>query len=311
MNKRILLGILFGGLVAIIALAGFGIFQMQNFKRKLEPALNESLAQISKKAPYFRTKLDYAPFECQGLVFIECKSPYVNIFVEGFKQEMFSSRDLTLSLKEIDFKSVTLGVSSQLQYGNFGDLQEYVQAFFPQDFQLDLTFKPQDSKSYTVRTELLLNAQNAQYIQDLTSLIDSPRVQEMGLFKHISSFAFLDEGAKIQNLEFSLVSKNLSDKLFQIMQSKYGASLNKQAYITLAKFLAGTFLEGFSSKSYYPQMQELTESFLQVVLWNANKMQVFITPKSQTQPYNFSTTNLDPTLDTLFSLYHFNIKLSK
>lgn len=309
MNKRIMLGVLAGGVIAIASLVGFCIFKMHGFKQKFEETLNDNLAQISQEVALNEAELDYTPFQCQGLFFIECKSSYVSFTPLGFKEAVFSSRNLTLSLKEIDFKSITLGAESQLQYTHLGDLQEYAQAFLPNDFQLDLTIKPQDTKSYTMHTKLLLNAKNAQYTEEFTSLIDSPKVQELGLFRHIGSLAFLDEGMQIKNLELSLISKNLSDTLFEIAQSKYGKSLNRKAYNALAAFLAGASIQPYSKKPYYTEIRDLVGGLLEIVTGDQNKMQVSISPKNDQSIQ--TSQDLDTMLEAFFSNYSFNITLSK
>lgn len=312
MNKRFMLSLLGVGALAIVSLGGFCAYKMQGFKHKLQESLNANLAQISQGISSNEINLSYAPFACSGIFFIECKSPYISFKPQNFSEEIFTSSNLILSLKEIDFGSITLNAKSDLKIAKMGDLQEYTDAFFPKSFDLSLKIKPQNATSYTLESDLSLDAQNALYSEKFTSLIDSPKVKEIGLFEHISSFAFLDEGLKIKNLEFSLLSKDLSEKLFEIAKSKYGKSLNKQAYDTLATFLAAMSIEMYANKPYYAQIKDLISGFLGIALGKAEKMSVFISPKSDApfQPSSLNPQDLNDTLQKLFSTYNFTIKLT-
>ncbi|WP_305863074.1 hypothetical protein [Helicobacter cholecystus] len=311
MNKRFILSILGLGVIAIASLLGFCVYKMQTFKHKLQESLNTNLVQTAQELALSDIKLNYSTFECSGIFFIKCKSPYITFTPKGGSQELFSSKNLILSLKEIDFGSITLSASSKLEIIDLGELQEYATAFFPTNFELDFTIKPQNQASYTLHTALKLYAQNADYLEEFNSLIDSKNVQEMGIFQHISSFVFLNEGLKIKDFLFSLNSKGLSDKLFEIAQSKYGKSLNKQAYSALVSFLVGASLQNFSKKPYYPQIQEIIQGFVKVILGDANKMEIFISPQSNTSSYPLAPQDLEKLLNTLSSEYKLEVKLSK
>lgn len=303
-----LLGI---GAISIAFLLGFCIYKMQGFKHNLQESLNSNLKQITQQNQDFI--LNSLPFECSGIFFIECKSPYITFKSQILNQDVLTSRNLILSLKEIDFGSVTLNAKSDLEIVNLGDLQDYALALFPQSFDLDLTIKPQSPTSYILLTSLNLIAQNAEYTENFSSLIDSIKVKELGLFEHISSFAFLDEGLQIKDLELSLLSKGLSEKLFEIAQNKYGKSLNKEAYFALATFLASVSIEGYANKPYYSEVKDLISAFLSIALGNAQKMQALISPKNNTplQSNPLDGENLNDVLSKFFANYNLEIKLTQ
>ena len=114
---------------------------------------------------------------------------------------------------------------------------------------------------------------------------------------------------QIKNLELSLISKNLSDTLFEIAQSKYGKSLNRKAYNALAAFLAGASIQPYSKKPYYAEIRDLVGGLLEIVTGDQNKMQVSISPKNDQSIQ--TSQDLDTMLEAFFSNYSFNITLSK
>lgn len=308
MNRRVIVALLCVGLTIILSLGGVGLYKIHTLKLQTQDLLNAKLVAFASQSSNEALNVSYKPFECSGLVFIECKSEEISLQSSLFEERVLGFRNLTLKADEIDFKSLAFLVSSEVVAPQIGGVEEYIQALFPHQLNLRLKLSVESEESYKVDARFLLEAKNIDYQEEFNATIFSPELKSKGFLSSIQNPDFLNEKIELKNMILSLNSKNLSEAIYQIVKGKYGG-LGKKEYRGLANLMIGASMMQFEGNK---EIQEMIAGAGALALGDAKRMNIYISAKNGViDPQELIDGDTNQILQVLFEKYDFETRLEK
>ncbi|RDU70755.1 hypothetical protein [Helicobacter brantae] len=310
MNRRVIVALLCVGLSIILALGGVGLYKIHTLKLQAQELLNSRLTALALKSKSEGVQVSFQPFECSGLVFVECKSKEVAFTSSLLSQKNLSFQNIVLKADEFDFKSLAFVLDSDVLPPKIEEIEEYIQALFPHHINLRLKLSAEDKERYKVDTRLLLEAENVNYQEEFESFIVSDELKTKGFFASISNLDFLSEKMEVKNIIFTFTSKDLSQAVYEIVKSKYGG-LGKKEYLGLANIMIGASMMQFEGNK---EIQEIIAGAGALVLGEADEMRIYIRAKGEESiivPQEIIEMGGNGILDVLVEKYDFETKVEK
>lgn len=306
MGRRLIFGLLGAGLAVILLLGGAGLYKIHTLKVQTQDILNKKLVQLAQDVEKTDIKLDYKPFECQGIVFFECKSEKIALYSPLISQEALSLKNVKIKADEIDFKSLAILVDSEIIAPKVDKgIQEYLQAFFPNHLKMRLKLSEQDETNYKIDTRILFEANNIDYQEEINASILSPEIKEKGFFYAIENLDFLKEKMSVKNAILTFTSKDFRNKLLEIVKKHY-ENLSEG----MIALMVGASVEQFKGTK---QIQDMIAGLGALTMGEAQRVKVYITPINPEvsifeEDFVYSSEQI---LEKLVENYNFETKLEK
>lgn len=309
MNRRVIIALLCVGLSIILALGGVGLYKIHTLKLQTQDLLNSKLTSLALESKSEEVQVSFQPFECSGLVFVECKSKEVAFTSSLLSQKSLSFQNIVLKADEFDFKSLAFVLNSDVLPPKIGEVEEYIQALFPHHINLRLKLSAEDKERYKVDARLMLEAKNINYQEEFESFIISEDLKTKGFFASISNLDFLNEKMEVKNMIFTFTSKDLSQAVYEIVKSKYGG-LGKKEYLGLANLMIGASMMQFEGNK---EIQEMIAGAGALVLGETDKMQIYVKAKEGESiiPQELIDGDSNQVLNALVEKYDFETRVEK
>lgn len=301
MNKRVIFGLLGVGLAVILTLGGLGLYKIHTLKVQTQNLLNAKLERFAKDSEQRDLKVSYQPFECSGLVFVECKNEEIALRSSLFTQNVLSFKNIKLEADEIDFKSLAFLVSSDIVAPKIEGAEEYVEAFFPKHLKMRLKLSAENQESYRADTRFLLEADNIDYQEEFNAVIFSDELKNKGFFYAIENLDFLKERVEIKNIILTLSSKGLNPKLLEIVRGKYGNWGEG-----MIGMMVGASMMQFEGNK---ELQEIVAGLGALAMGEAKVMKVYITPTQSDSSISIIEGSGNQMFEILSEKYDFETKL--
>lgn len=301
MNKRVIFGLLGVGLAVILILGGLGLYKIHTLKVQTQNLLNAKLANLAKESLQKDIEISYQPFECSGLVFVECKNREIAFRSSLFTQNVLSFQNTKLEASEFDFKSLAFLISSDIVAPKIDGVEEYIEAFFPKHLKIRLKLSAQNQENYMLDSRFLLEANNIDYQEELNAVILSDELKSKGFFHAIENLDFLKEKTEIKNMILTFSSKGLNPKLLEIIRSKYGNWGEG-----IIGMMVGASMMQFEGNK---EIQEVIAGLGALAMGEAKVMRVYITPTDPSSSIPDIEANPDEIFEILSEKYSIETKL--
>lgn len=270
MNKRLVFGMLSAGLAVILILGGAGLYKIHTLKVQMQNLLNTKLEDFALKTQQKDVTVSYKPFKCSGLVFVECKNEEIAFQSSLFTSNVLSFKNIQIKADEIDFKSLTFLIDSDISAPEIEGVDAYMEAFFPKHLKMRMKLLADSKESYKIDTRLLLTAKNIDYQEEIDAILFSDELKNKGFFYAIENLDFSKKKTQIKNIILTLTSKDLNSELLRIVKDKYG-----QWGEGMIGVMVGASMMQFEGNK---QIQEMIAGFGALAMGEAKRMKVFITP---------------------------------
>lgn len=303
MNKRVIFGLLGVGLAVILALGGLGLYKIHTLKVQTQNLLNVKLANLAKDSLQKDIEVSYQPFECSGLVFVECKNKEIAFRSSLFTQNVLSFQNIKLEASEFDFKSLAFLISSDIVAPKIDGVEEYMEAFFPKHLKIRLKLSAQNQENYMLDSRFLLEANNIDYQEELNAVILSDELKSKGFFHAIENLDFLKEKTEIKNMILTFSSKGLNPKLLEIIRSKYGNWGEG-----IIGMMVGASMMQFEGDK---EIQEVIAGLGALAMGEAKVMRVYITPTDPSSSIPDIEANPNEIFEILSEKYSIETKLEQ
>lgn len=303
MNKRVIFGLLGVGLAVILTLGGLGLYKIHTLKVQIQNLLNAKLANLAKESLQKDIEVSYQPFECSGLVFVECKNKEIAFRSSLFAQNVLSFQNIKLEASEFDFKSLAFLISSDIVAPKIDGVEEYMEAFFPKHLKIRLKLSAQNQENYILDSRFLLEANNIDYQEELNAVILSDELKSKGFFHAIENLDFLKEKTEIKNMILTFSSKGLNPKLLEIVRSKYGNWGEG-----IIGMMVGASMMQFEGNK---EIQEVIAGLGALAMGEAKVMRVYITPIDPNSSIPDIEANPNEIFEILSEKYSIETKLEQ
>lgn len=303
MNKRVIFRLLGVGLAVILTLGGLGLYKIHTLKVQTQNLLNAKLANLAKESLQKDIEVSYQPFECSGLVFVECKNKEIAFRSSLFTQNVLSFQNIKLEASEFDFKSLAFLISSDIVAPKIDGVEEYMEAFFPKHLKIRLKLSAQNQENYMLDSRFLLEANNIDYQEELNAVILSDELKSKGFFHAIENLDFLKEKTEIKNMILTFSSKGLNPKLLEIVRSKYGNWGEG-----IIGMMVGASMMQFEGNK---EIQEVVAGLGALAMGEAKVMRVYITPTDPSSSIPDIEANPNEIFEILSEKYSIETKLEQ
>lgn len=250
--KRILILSVLVGLAVIAFLSGAVVYQVNKLKKQTQTTLNQSFKNYSLTLEKRNIGFYFSPFECEGLLHIQCKSPKAIFLSENAL--LFSLSSLSFSLKDFDAKSLRADFGFEVdEVQKSQDLEDYFEVLMPERVKGSIELSLQSKTDILAQTSVNFIAKNLDYNIQFDSKLTSEKFKDKGLLKN--PFENLsDEPIRFIKMDLQLLAKDLSPALFEVIKKQYGGNLAFQDYQGLLAFLIALGKDQFSSSLTMQQM---------------------------------------------------------
>lgn len=304
MNRRVIIALLCVGLSIILALGGVGLYKIHTLKLQAQDILNSKFSSFVAEAKNKGVEASFQPFECSGLVFVECKSKEITIPFSLLSQEI-NLQNITLKTDEFDFKSLVFVLDSEVKI----DVEKYFEVLAPNHINVRMKFTAEDKKDYNIDIRALFKAPNIDYQAEVNADILSSKTK-----KSLASFFssdFLKQEMEIKNMIFTLTPDNLSEAMYQKLKNTFGKGLDKKGTLTLLGVMIGMHMMQFEGNK---EIQEVIAGAGALVLGEADEMRIYIRAKggeSIIVPQEIIEKGGNGVLNALIEKYDFETKVEK
>ena len=305
MNRRVIITLLSVGVSIILALGGVGLYKIHTLKLQAQELLNSKLYTLASQAQSEGMDLKFLPFECDGLIYVECRSKEVSLTHPLLSQEVLSLQNITLKAEEFDFATLGFVFDADVLPPKIAELEEYFKTIFPHHINLKMKFFADGGEKYGIDGRLVFEAEKINYQEDFQASIP----QTKSFLSSISSLDFLQEEMDVKNITLTLTSKGLSEAVYEIVKKKYGG-IGKREYLALANLMVGASMMRFEGNK---EIQDMIAGAGALALGEADEMKIFVKAKNGAKliPQELLEANKDKALDEIFEKYDFETRLEK
>lgn len=265
MNRRVIITLLGVGLSIILALGGVGLYKIHTLKLQAQELLNSRLSSFVAEAKNKGVKASFQPFECSGLVFVECRSKEMTIPFSPLSQEI-NLQNITLKVDEFDFKSLAFVLDSGVKI----DTEKYFEVLTPNHINVRMKLIAEDKKNYGFDIKALFEAPNIDYQAEINADILSSKTKNS-----LASFLgsdFLKQEMEIKNMNFTLTSDNLDEAMYQKIKNTFGKGLDKKGTLILLSMMIGVRMMQFEGNK---EIQEAIAGAGALVLGEADRVKIY------------------------------------
>lgn len=303
MNRRVIVALLCVGFSIILALGVVGLYKIHTLKLQAQYLLNSELGLFAAKARNKGVKASFQPFECSGLVFVECKSKEIVIPFSLLSQEI-NLQNITLKVDEFDFKRLAFVLDSEVKM----DVGKYFEVLAPNHIKVRMKFTAEDKKDYNVDIRALFDAPNIDYQAEINADILSSETKK-SLFSLFSS-DFLKQEMEIKNMIFTLTPDNLDEAMYQKFKNTFGNGLGKKETLTLLGVMIGIRMMQFEGNK---EIQEMIAGAGALVLGDADRVRIYARAKEGEKiiPQELIDGDSNQVLNTLVEKYDFETRVEK